>query len=142
MINKNFEYTFTTSRKAIDVFEILKNPLNWWVGLFSEKIEGTCESVGQEFSFKAGDGIHYSNQKMIELIENEKIAWLVTQSHLSFLQNTEEWVGTKISFTITQQENLTCVTFYHEGLIPKIECYGSCSGAWMHYLSNLEKQLN
>jgi Activator of Hsp90 ATPase homolog 1-like protein len=141
MDNKNFEYTFTTSKKANEVFEHLINPENWWVGLFGETIEGRSNAIGDEFSFKAGDGIHYSNQKLTELVDNKKIVWLVTESNLSFLKNINEWAGTKISFDITKEDNKTKVTFTHDGLIPQIECYGGCSSAWTKYLHNLENIL-
>jgi hypothetical protein len=141
MDNKNFEYTFTTSKKANEVFEHLINPENWWVGLFGETIEGRSNAIGDEFSFKAGDGVHYSNQKLTELVDNKKIVWLVTESNLSFLKNINEWAGTKISFDITNEDNKTKVKFTHDGLIPQIECYGGCSSAWTKYLHNLENIL-
>jgi len=62
------------------------DPKNWWVGLFGETIEGESNHINDEFSFRDGDGVHYSNQKLIELVPNEKIVWLVTESKLSFLK--------------------------------------------------------
>jgi hypothetical protein len=39
---------------------------------FGEKITGDTNKIGDEFSFSAGDGVHFSKQKLIEiqLIEN------------------------------------------------------------------------
>ncbi|MEY2828516.1 MAG: hypothetical protein RIQ33_374, partial [Bacteroidota bacterium] len=110
-------------------------------GLFNETIEGKSEGINDEFSFKAGDGMHYSNQKLVELVTDKKIVWLVTQSNLSFLKNTHEWVGTKICFNIEKDGNKTKITFTHDGLIPQIECYGGCSSAWTQYLQNLHTHL-
>lgn len=141
MTNQNFQYNFSTSKKSSEVFAHLINPKNWWVGLFGETIEGKSEAINDEFSFRAGDGVHYSNQKLIELVTDQKIVWLVTESNLSFLKNTNEWAGTKICFDIEKVDNKTKITFTHDGLIPQIECYGGCSGAWTQYLQNLQADL-
>lgn len=141
MDNQNFQYNFTTSKKPNEVFKHLLNPKNWWVGLFGENINGKSKELNDEFSFEAGDGVHYSNQKLIELDADKKIVWLVTESNLSFLKNTNEWAGTKICFAIDRENDKTKVTFTHEGLIPKIECYDGCSGAWTQYLQKIELKL-
>lgn len=141
MTNQNFQYSFTTSKNTREVFAHLIDPKNWWVGLFGETIEGKSESINDEFSFRAGDGVHYSNQKLIEFEAGRKIAWLVTESNLSFLKNTNEWAGTKICFDIEQLDNNTKITFTHYGLVPQIECYDSCSNAWTQYLQNLQQHL-
>ena len=141
MGNQDFQYSLTTSKKQNEVFAYLINPKNWWVGLFGETIEGNSKDINDEFSFRAGDGVHYSNQKLVELDTDKKIIWLVTESNLSFLKNTNEWAGTKICFDIEQVSDKTKVTFTHKGLIPQIECYGSCSSAWTQYLQNLKEHL-
>lgn len=140
-MNQSFQYRITTSRKPKEVFDYLMDPRNWWVGLFNETIQGRSESINDEFSFKAGDGLHYSNQKLVELIVGKKIVWLVVESNLSFLQNTNEWVGTKIGFDLEQENEQTNVIFTHLGLIPQIECFDGCSSAWTQYLQNLKIKL-
>jgi hypothetical protein len=142
MANQNFQYRFSSSRNVSEVFSHLINPKNWWVGLFGETIEGKSEEKNDEFSFRAGDGVHYSNQKIIELIPDKKIVWLVTESNLSFLKNTNEWTGTKICFDIEKVGDKTNISFTHDGLNPQIECYGDCSSAWTQYLQNLHEHLN
>ncbi|SDF26760.1 SRPBCC family protein [Epilithonimonas hungarica] len=140
--NKNFEYSFHSNKIAKEIFPILKNVKSWWNGLFGEVILGESNQTGDEFSFSAGDDVHFSKQKLIELNPNKELVWLVTDSNLSFLQDTHEWENTKIKFILEETKNGTKVTFTHEGLIPKIECYKNCTGAWTQYLANLEKSLN
>lgn len=142
MEKENFSYRFKTSKSAHEVYELLLNIDLWWSGLFEEHIEGKSENIHDEFSFSAGGGLHYSKQKLVELIPEEKIVWLVTDSKLSFLKTPTEWNGTKISFAISSDNSKTEVTFTHEGLVPQIECYDSCSGAWNGYLDKLKKKLN
>jgi hypothetical protein len=141
MKNQNFQYRFTTSKPTNEVFTHLINPKNWWVGLYGETIKGKCEDINDEFSFSAGDGVHFTNHKLIELIADKKIVWLVTESNLSFLKNTNEWAGTKICFDIEKVGEKTKITFTHDGLIPQIECYGVCSSVWTQYLKNLQEQI-
>lgn len=139
MANQNFQYSFITLAKTADVFAHIINPRNWWIGLFGEIIEGKSEAIDDEFSFKVGDGTHYSRQKLVELIPDKKIVWLVTESNLSFLEKTNEWEGTKICFDIEEANNKTRLAFTHKGLIPKIECYNSCSNGWTQYLQKLQE---
>lgn len=141
MTNSNFQYSFITLKQIHEVYEYLMNPQNWWTGIFSENIEGESKQLNDEFSFKAGDGVHYSNQKLVELDVNKRIVWLVTESNLSFLNNTNEWAGTQIRFDLEEEINKTKITFTHIGLIPKIECYDACSSAWTQYLRNLKEYL-
>ncbi len=137
----SFTYSFTSSKPAAEIFTLLLNIDNWWSGLYSENTNGKSERLGDEFSFRAGGGAHYSKQKLVERIPNSKIVWLVVESNLNFINDATEWKDTKICFDIQEETDHTKVTFTHEGLIPQIECYDNCSSAWTQYLTNLKKKL-
>lgn len=141
MKKENFAYSFKSSKTPEDIFELLLDVEQWWSGLYEETIKGKSHKLNDEFSFKAGSGAHYSKQKLIELIPNKRIVWLVTDSKLNFLSDPSEWTNTKICFDISKEEDKTIVTFTHDGLTPQIECYNDCSGAWASYLENLKKKL-
>jgi Activator of Hsp90 ATPase homolog 1-like protein len=142
MKNKDFQFSFTTSKSAEEVFAHLIQPNNWWVGVYGETIEGKSTELNDEFTFKAGSGAHFSIQKLIEIIPGKRIAWSVTESNLSFLEHTNEWSGTKFGFDILSKGSETHVTFTHEGLVPEIECYDACSSGWTQYLQNLKRNMN
>ncbi len=142
MTTSSFTVSIKTSVTPKEVFNLLLDIEQWWSGIYGEEIKGESKKMGDEFTFKAGGGAHYSKQKLIELIPNEKVVWLITDSTLSFLSNTGEWINTKIGFTISTEENKTIVTFMHDGLVPQIECYNACSGGWTRYLDKLEEKLN
>ena len=140
MQHQNFQYSFISTKKANEVFDFLINPENWWMGIYGETIEGNSQNLNDEFSFKAGGGMHYSNQKLLAFETNKKVVWLVTESNLSFLENTNEWTGTKICFELEQQDKDSIkITFTHDGLIPQIECYDQCTNGWTKYLENLKE---
>ncbi len=142
MSTQNFSYTFTTSKSPEEIFNILMDPKSWWIGLHNEIIIGNSGKLNDEFTFSAGNGVHNSVQKLVELIPNEKITWEVVDSNLTFLKTRNEWTGTKISFEILKEEQEIKILFRHEGLTPEFECYNGCSSAWTQYLENLDRKLN
>ena len=80
--------------------------------------------------------MHYSKQKLIEVIPGKKVVWFVTDSKLNFVKDKNEWTGTQVVFEITEYGNKTELRFTHVGLTPQYECYGACSNAWCGYINN------
>ena len=125
MTQADFTTTITVSESPEKVYEAINNVSAWWQG----EIKGNSHKLGDEFEYRMSD-IHYSRQKVTELIPNEKVVWLITDSNLSSFKNKTEWNGTKIIFEITRSNGKTQLRFTHAGLTPKFQCYGDCSGAW------------
>jgi len=136
MTTSDFTLTLLTDRPPQEVFQAVNNVRAWWSGYYSEEFRGATEKLHDEFSFRAGDGLHYSKQKLIEVIPNKKVVWLITESELSFLEKKDEWTGTKVIFEISKDGDKTQLVFTHEGLTPEVECYDSCTPAWTQYLHN------
>lgn len=134
MKKEDFTTTILVDRSASESFKTILDVRKWWSGLYDESFEGSSEKIGDEFSFHAGGGAHYSKQQLIESVPNKKLVWLVTDSNLSFIENTSEWNGTRISFEIAEQDGKTKVVFTHIGLNEDIECYDSCAPAWTQYM--------
>ena len=139
--NRDFTFQFLTAKNAEEIYPMLLDVKSWWKGFYGENIQGESNEVGDEFTFFAGDGVHISKQKLIEKLPNERLAWQVIESNLSFLNDKKEWDDTIISFSLEEMENGTKVKFTHQGLMPEIECYENCSVAWTNYLRNLEINL-
>jgi hypothetical protein len=56
-------------------------------------------------------------------------------SQINFVRDKSEWDGTDIVFEIAKKGYKTEIRFAHVGLVPTIECYDGCSGAWGFYLN-------
>jgi hypothetical protein len=137
---KSFEFSFTISASADAIFPTLLDPKQWWSGVYGEELKGESKEVGDVFTFAAGAGVHNTTQRLVELMPGKKIVWEVIESRLTFLQNAEEWKGTRFGFELEKEGEKTKVTFVHHGLVPSIECYGDCSGGWTRYLQNLKNK--
>ncbi len=122
---KNFTTSTVVDKSPADAFEAINNVRGWWQG----KIAGNTDKLNDEFSYQMGD-VHFSKQKVVELVTDKKVVWLVTESKINFVADKNEWVDTKIIFDLSEVDGMTKITFTHEGLVPAIECYGGCSGAW------------
>ena len=46
-----------------------------------------------------------------------------------------------IVFEITRKDDKTELRFTHIGLVPSIECYDNCSGAWRFYVNDSLRSL-
>jgi hypothetical protein len=136
MQNQHYTATILVDQTPAEAFKAINNVRGWW----KEEIEGNSEKLLDEFAVHFGD-VHYSNQKLIEVISGAKVVWLVTDSHLSFVKEHSEWTGTKIVFEISKLGSKTEVRFSHIGLVPKLECYGGCSNAWKDYITGSLYQL-
>ena len=125
MSASDFTTTFLVDKSPQEVFSAINNVAAWWQG----EISGDSNKLNDEFTYRMED-IHFSKQKVVELIPDKKIVWLITESKLNFTKHKNEWTGTKISFEITKVKDKTQVCFNHIGLVPKFECYKDCSNAW------------
>jgi len=126
MVQENFTAAIAVTKSPGEVFNCIKEVQKWW----SKDFEGSCKQLNDTFTIHH-PGRHYSKQKLVEVIPNQKIVWLVTESTLYWLQlDTHEWTNTKMIFELSTDNGKTMLHFLHQGLVPEKECYNLCSKGW------------
>ena len=136
MENQNFTTSITVDATAQEVFDAINNVRGWW----SEEIEGSTENLNDEFTYHYKD-VHICIIKLIEVIPNEKVVWLVLDNYFKFTEDKSEWNGNKIIFEITEKDNKTQLQFTQLGLVPEYECFEICRDAWTNYIQNSLRSL-
>ena len=101
-----------------EVFNAINNVRGWW----SEEIEGGTDKLNDEFDYHYED-VHSCKMKLIEVIPDKKVVWLVLDNYFNFTKDKSEWKDTKIIFEISKKDNKTQLHFTHQGLVPEYECY-------------------
>jgi len=129
MKEEDYHVMLSVNASAKEVFNNINNVTKWW----TEDLKGSSQKLNDEFIVQFGE-VHVSKQKLVELIPDKKVVWLVTDSKLNFIKDKQEWTNTKISFELSRNENKTKIHFMHIGLVPEVECYNSCTKGWDYYI--------
>lgn len=136
-MNKQHYHThFTVTATPREAFDAINNVTGWW----TENMKGKSKKLNDEFSVQFGD-VHYSKQKLVEVVPGKKVVWLVTDSALNFITDKQEWTNTQIHFELSAEGKKTRVDFTHLGLVPDVECFDACSNAWSQYIQGSLKKL-
>jgi len=125
--HQSYSATIELASSPHRVFECVLDVSKWWGGA---DLEGRTSQLNDEFTITHGDA-HYSRQKLIELVPDRKLVWLITEARLGWLQGDKhEWTNTRLVFEISPKGDRTVLHFTHEGLVPEKECYPLCSDGW------------
>jgi uncharacterized protein YndB with AHSA1/START domain len=133
---RDYSTSYTVEQPPDEVFAAVVDVGAWWTG----QVEGRADEVGAEFSYRHPPQ-HYSLQRVVELEPGRRMVWRVTDSHLSFVSEPEEWTGSEIVFDIVAVPGGTELRFTHVGLVPDVECFDACSTGWLHYVNGSLRSL-
>jgi hypothetical protein len=136
MATTDFTTTITVDQTPNEVFNAINNVRGWW----SEEIEGSTEKLNDEFRYHHKD-VHISKMKLVEVIPNKKVVWLVVDNYFDFTKDKTEWKDNRIIFEITEKDNKTQLKFTQLGLVPAYECFDICQEAWSNYINNSLRSL-
>jgi uncharacterized protein YndB with AHSA1/START domain len=81
-----------------------------------------------EFNFGDNDN---TKMKVVELVQNQRVLWECVNSD-------PEWVGTKISFDLTEKNGVTSVVLMHFDWRELTEFYRWCNYNWAMFLLSLK----
>ncbi|MEV1143865.1 SRPBCC domain-containing protein [Micromonospora sp. NPDC049799] len=136
MDSQSYATSFTVDQNPDEVYAAITDVARWWTG----EVAGPAGQVGDEFTYAYPD-LHYSRQRVTELVPGERVVWRVIDSKLTFASDPGEWTGTDITFDIAEQGDQTVVRFAHDGLVPRFECFENCSSAWSFYINGSLRRL-
>ncbi len=134
MSNPSYTDGFTVTETPERVFAGVTDVRNWW----TETIEGDTGQQGDTFVFRDA-GIRFARFRLTEVIPGQRVVWTVEDSELVFVDDRDEWTGTKVIFDITTGNGTTTLHFTHDGLLPSVECYEACSTGWSGCMRSLEQ---
>lgn len=136
---KDYQKTIQLNKTAAAVYSALTAHIaDWW----SNDISGASTHTNDSFT------IAFGNTKktftVIEAIPGERIVWKCEKAYISMasLKNKAEWEGTKIYWNIDTTEDGSRLSFLHEGLNERMECYEICEAGWEQFLASFESYVN
>ena len=130
---ENLSYTREIS-VAVDigiVYQALTRDIGKWWAPKSDVIHKVGDSATFQFppTFWTMKAIRLIPDALIELecIEAYHIDDSIPHSA------REEWLGTKLVWTLSSSASGTTIQFVHEGLTPQLVCYDVCEAGWDHF---------
>jgi len=118
------------------VYKALISPeglAHWW----TEEVLGESQVGGKmvfRFRTKSGELLGEMVMEVHELNEDENVRWRC-------LEGPSEWVGTDITFQLSEQDNQTIVLFGHRNWSEAVEATYHCSMKWATFLLSLREFL-
>ena len=82
MNNQDFTTTILVDQTPQEAFDAINNVRGWW----SENITGGTEKINDEFTYKAKE-LHRCTMKLIEVVPDKKIVWLILDNYFSFVND-------------------------------------------------------
>jgi hypothetical protein len=138
MNDKSYSQTIRTKASPDIIFDKIENVSEWW----AKDFEGKSNKVGDIFTIRFEKGDTFTI-KVVEIDTNKKIVWEVISANQAWVKEPTEWVGTNIVWDIITGNNVSEIHFTHIGLVPELECYGTCQVAWNYLMQkSLAELLN
>ena len=97
----------------------------WW----TTDTQGSCD-VGGVIQFRFGTRGRI-DMKVLELDPAKRVLWQV-------VDGPSDWIGTKVSFELAQDDDFTIILFKHQGWKEPIEFMHHCSTKWALFLMSMK----
>jgi uncharacterized protein YndB with AHSA1/START domain len=117
----------SSPEQVYDALTTLDGLSGWW----AENTTGETD-VGGVIKFRFGPGGF--DMAVRELVPGKAVRWEV-------VDGPEEWIGTEVSFELTQVNAFTIVLFEHRGWKEPVEFMYHCSTKWATFLLSLKQFL-
>jgi uncharacterized protein YndB with AHSA1/START domain len=134
----DYQKSITVNKPVSEVYAAITEHIqDWW----SDDFSGVAAQKGGQYTIAFG-----GTQKtfgILEAVPNQQIIWLCQKAYIDMpaLKKKDEWVGTKLIWTLNAADHGTTLTFFHEGLNQSFECYDLCEPAWDYFIASLQAYL-
>jgi len=118
----------SSPKRTYDALTTREGLESWW----TSDVKGDFR-VGGVIEFRFGD-LGFFHMKVLALDPGKQVFWEV-------VDGPEEWVGTKVSFDLSPEEDFTKVLFKHQGWSEPVEFMHHCSTKWAAYLLSLKSRI-
>jgi hypothetical protein len=127
MEKREFTCSITANITAKEALEKISQVSEWWVA----DVEGETKKLNDVFTVHAGTT--WKAFKIIEVVPDKKVVWLVTDCNLPWNTDLTEWKNTKIVWEVSTVNDAAQISFTHVGLA-ELDCAGQCEKAWSSYI--------
>jgi len=128
---KNYRQSVIIDVTKTDAYEALAHHIpDWW-----STVEGISDKEGADFIVSFGSDSFWKF-KVISLDKPNKVVWECIESHQDHNLKgiDEEWINTKLYWSIAEVGKKTKIEFIHNGLLTTGVCYDVCSQGWDFYI--------
>jgi len=117
------------SEKVYKAISTIEGVSNWW----TEEVEGDDKAEGKiQFTFRTDTG-NIKGQMLMEVKElnpQQRVRW-------HCVEGPDEWIGTDVTFDLSEQDNQTILIFGHRNWREAVEFTSHCSMKWAVFLLTL-----
>jgi uncharacterized protein YndB with AHSA1/START domain len=121
----------STADRVYKALSTIEGLAHWW----TEEVEGDEQPGGRiKFRFRAETG-EIKGEMLMEVQEpdpGKTVRWRC-------LEGPAEWIGTEISFDLSQQDDQTIIVFGHRNWREAVEFTAHCSMKWAVFLLSLRE---
>jgi len=123
----------SSSKKVYKALSTIEGLGNWW----TQEVKGDEQIGGKiEFTFRSLSG-ELKGQMVIQVAEltpDKNIRW-------QCVEGPSEWIGTTITFDLSQQDDQIIIIFGHRNWREAIEFTAHCSMKWAIFLLSLREYI-
>ena len=135
---KDYQKSITVNNTPAEVYTAITTQItDWW----SDDFSGASAQRGDQCNIAFGKT--KKTFGIAEVIPYQKVVWLCLKAHIDMedLKKKDEWIGTRIIWTINPNESGSILTMQHEGLNENKECYNVCEPAWDYFMASIQSFL-
>jgi uncharacterized protein YndB with AHSA1/START domain len=121
---KHLFHISSPRNKVYEAISTIEGLANWWTTQTSGKSE-----AGDVLEFRFGPQF-LNKMKVVELVPDRSVTW-------ECIEANPDWVGTKLSFQLDDNEGKTRVKFLHAGWKEASDFMAHCNFSWGRYMESL-----